>query len=60
MHRFNKDVVCIEVDCHHDVSVASLGSELESPSLVGVDRVGEVLNVEEGFVGFGDWDMVER
>ncbi len=59
-HRFDKDVVCIEVDYHLDVSVASLGSEWESPCLVGVNRVGEVLNAEESFVGFGDWDMVER
>jgi hypothetical protein len=60
MHRFNKDVVCVGVDCHHDVSVALLGSEWEGPRLVGVNRVGEVLNAEESFVGFGNWDVVER
>jgi hypothetical protein len=60
MHRFDKDVVCIEVDCHHDVSVTLLGSEWEHPHLVGVNQVGEVLNAEESFVGFGDWDVVER
>ncbi len=60
MHKFNKDVVCIKMDCHHDVSVALLGSEWESPRFVGVNQVGEVLNAEESFVGFGDWDVVER
>ncbi len=57
MHRFDKDVVCIEVDCHHDVSVALLGSEWEGPCLVGVNQVREVLNVEESFVGLviGMW-----
>jgi hypothetical protein len=29
MHRFDKDVVCVKVDCHHDKSVALLGSEWE-------------------------------
>jgi hypothetical protein len=48
------------VDCQHDISVASLGSEWEGPCLVGVNQVGEALNVEESFVGFGDWDVVER
>ena len=56
-YRFDKYVVCVEVDCHHDVSVALLGGEWECPRLVGVNRVGEVLNVEESFVGFGDWDV---
>ncbi len=60
MHRFDKDVVCVEMDCHHYVSVATLRSERECPRLVGVNQVGEVLNVEESFVGFGDWDVVER
>jgi hypothetical protein len=27
--------------------------------LVGVNQVREVLNAEESFVGFGDWDEVE-
>jgi hypothetical protein len=58
--RFDKDVVCIEVDCHHDISVALLGSVWECPRLVGVNQVGEVLNAEESFMGFGDWDVVER
>jgi hypothetical protein len=48
------------MDCHHDVSVATLGSEWERPRLVGVDQVGEVLNAEESFLGSGDWDVVER
>jgi hypothetical protein len=60
MHRFDKDVVCVEVNCHHDVSVVSLESEWEGPCLVGVNQVGEVLNAEESFVGFGDWDVVEK
>jgi hypothetical protein len=44
------------MDCHHDLSV----SERERPPLVGVNQVGEVLNAEESFMGFGDWDVVER
>jgi hypothetical protein len=60
MHRFDKDVVCIEVGCHHDITVASLGSEWEGPCLVSVNQVGEVLYVGERFVGFGEWDVVER
>jgi hypothetical protein len=60
MHKFNKDVVCIKVDCHHDISVALLGNEWEGPRLVDVNQVGEVLNAEESFVGFGDRDVVER
>jgi hypothetical protein len=48
------------MDCHHDVSVAMLRSERECLHLVGVDQVGEILNAEESFVGFGDWDVVER
>jgi hypothetical protein len=48
------------VDCHHDISDALLGSEWEGPCLVGVNLVGEVLNAEESFVGFGDWDVVEK
>jgi hypothetical protein len=60
MHRFDKDVVCIKVDCHHDVSIASLGSEWDRPRLVGVNRVGDILNAEESFLGFGDWDVVKR
>jgi hypothetical protein len=35
-------------------------SNRESPRLVGMNLVGEVLNGEESFVGFGDWDVVER
>ncbi len=60
MHRFDKDVVCAKVDCHHEISVASLGSEWEGPRLVSVNGVGEDLYVEESFVGFGEWDVVER
>ncbi len=60
MHGFNKYVVCIEMDCHHDVSVATLRSERERTCLFGVNQVGEVLNVEESFVGLCDWDVVER
>jgi hypothetical protein len=48
------------MDCRHDVSVATLGSEWEHPHLVGVNQVGEVLNAEESFVGFVDWDVAER
>jgi hypothetical protein len=59
-HRFDKEVVFVEVDCHHDVSVALLGSEWERPHLVGVNQVGEVLNAEESFMGFGYWDVVKR
>jgi hypothetical protein len=60
MHRFDKDVFCIKVDCHHDISVALLVSEWEGPLLVSVNQVGEVLYVEESFVGFGEWDEVGR
>jgi hypothetical protein len=35
------------MDCHHDVSVATLRNERECPHLVGVNQVGEVLNAEE-------------
>jgi hypothetical protein len=57
MHRFNKYVVCVEMDCHHDVSVALLGCEWERLRLVGMNQVGEVLIVEETVAGFGDWDL---
>jgi hypothetical protein len=45
------------MDCHHDVSVATLRSERERPRLVGVNCVGEVLNAEESFMGLviGMW-----
>jgi hypothetical protein len=48
------------MDCHHDVSAATLRSERECPRLVGVNQVGKVLNAAESFVDFGDWDVVER
>jgi hypothetical protein len=60
MHMFDKDIVCVEVDCNHDISVVSLGSEWEGPRLVSVNQVGEVLYEEESFMGFGEWDVVER
>ncbi len=60
MHRFDKYVLCVELDCHHDIYVASLGSEWECPHLVGVNQVEEVLNAEESFVGFGNYEVGER
>ena len=59
MHWFNEDVVCVEVDGHHYVPVASLRCEGESSCLVGVDGVGEVIDAEKSFVGFGDGYLVE-
>jgi hypothetical protein len=57
MHRFDKDVVCVKVNCHYDISVASLGSESEGTRLDGVNRVGEVLNVEESRKLHGFWRL---
>ncbi len=48
------------MDCHHDISVALMGIEWEGSHLVGVNQVREVLNAEESFVGFGDWDVLKR
>ncbi len=60
MHWFNEDVVCVEVDGHLFVSVASLRCEGECSCLVSVDGVGEVINAGESLVGFGDWCLVEE
>jgi len=60
-HWFNEDVICIEVDGHHYVPVASLECERECSGLIGVDGVGEVVNAEESLMGFGDGgDLVGR
>jgi hypothetical protein len=59
VHWFAKDVVCVEVDGHHYVPVALLRCEGECSCLVGVDGVGEVIDAEEGLVGFGDGYLVE-
>ncbi len=59
VHWFDEDVICVEVDGHHYVPVALLRCEGECSCLVGVDGVGEVINVEESLVGFGDWCLVE-
>ena len=60
-HWFNEDVICVEVDGHHYVPVASLGCERECSGLIGVDGVGEVVDAEESLMGFGDGgDLVER
>ena len=48
------------MDGHHYVPVASLGREGECSGLVGVDGVGEVVDVEESLVGFGDGYLVKR
>jgi hypothetical protein len=58
VHWFDKNIVCVEVDCHHYVPVALLRCEGECSCLVGVDGVGEVINAEESFVGFGDRYLV--
>ena len=59
-HWFNKNIICVKVDGHHYVPDALLGREGECSGLVGVDGVGEVVNAEEGLVGFGDGYLVER
>ncbi len=56
---FNEDVICVKVDGHHDVPVATLWGEWECTRLVSVDGVGEVFDAEECLVGFGDWDVME-
>ena len=38
---------------------AMLWREWECTRLVSVDGVGEVFDVEECLVGFGDWDVME-
>jgi hypothetical protein len=37
LHRFDKDIVYLKADGHHDISVALLGSEEEGSHLVNVD-----------------------
>ena len=59
-HWFDKNVICIKVDGHHYVPVASLGREGECSGLVGVDGVGEVVDVEESLLGHGDGRRGER
>ena len=51
-HWFNENIICIEVDGHHYVPVASLGHEGECSGLVGVDGVGEVVDAEKSLVGY--------
>ena len=59
-HWFDEYVICVEVDGHHYVPVASLGCERECSGLVGVDGVSEVVDTEESLMGFGDdGDLVE-
>jgi hypothetical protein len=53
LHRFRKNVVCIEVDVHHNVAVALLGCVGESACLVSVDFIGEVHHANEYVVEFG-------
>ena len=60
VHWFDKNLICVEVDCHHDVPVALLGCEWECACLVGVDGVREVVDAEENLMGFGDGCLVER
>jgi hypothetical protein len=59
-HWFDEYVICVEVNGHHYIPVASLRCEGECSSLVGVDGVGEVVDAEESLVGFGDGYLVER
>ena len=59
-HWLDENIICVEVDGHHYVPVASLGREGECSGFVGVDGVGEVIDAEEGLVGFGDRYLVER
>ncbi len=59
-HRFGKYVICIEVDSHHYIPVASLGCEGECSCLIGVDGISEVVDAEKGLVCFGDGKLVER
>ncbi len=60
LHRFGKDVVCIEVDGHHNVAVASLGCVGESARLVGVDFIGDVHHANEYVVNFGGRERLVR
>ncbi len=60
LRRFHKDVICIEVDGHHDVAVASLGCMGESTRLVGVDFVSEVHHADKYVVEFGGRERLER
>ena len=60
VHWFDKNIICVEVDGHHYVPVALLGREGECSGLVGEDGVCEVVDAEEGLVGFGDGYLVER
>ena len=52
LHRLGKDVVRVEVDNHHDVSVAALGCVGESSCLVGVNLFGEVFHPDKDIVQF--------
>jgi hypothetical protein len=52
LHRFGKDEVCIKVDGHHNVAVASLGCVGESTRLVGVDFIVEVHHASEYVIEF--------
>ncbi len=59
-HRFRKYVICIEVDCHHYVAVASLWCVGESARLISVDFLGEVHHANENVVEFGGWVWFKR
>ena len=60
LHRFRKDVVCIKVDGHHIVAIASLECVGESARLVGVDFIGEVHHANEYVVKFGGRERLVR
>ncbi len=56
-HRLVKNVVGVEVDCHHDVSVSTLGRVRKATRLVGVYCFAQVLDVEENVLvpGYVAW-----
>ncbi len=51
--------MCHRFSNHHDISVATLGSEEKCPCLVSVNWFGEVLYTEECFMSFGEWDVMQ-
>ena len=57
---FDQYEICVEVDGHHYIPVASLRCEGKCSRLIGVDGISEVVDAEESLVHFGDGYLVER
>ncbi len=47
LHWLAENVVCIQMDCDHDVAIASLRGVWKCTCLVGVDALGQVLDVDK-------------